>query len=86
MAYTICWGIASWVVNLTVCTPVAYYYDKSIPGGMCKDQSVSGSVNGGLSLLGDICILAMPLPMIWHLQMNRRRRIALLGIFMLGGL
>ena len=26
MAYTIAWGIATWIVNLTVCSPVAYYY------------------------------------------------------------
>jgi hypothetical protein len=86
MAYTIAWGIASWIVNLTVCTPVAFYYDKSIPGGSCKDQSVSGAANGALSLLGDLCILALPLPMIWKLHMNTRRKIALCGIFMLGSL
>lgn len=86
MAYTIAWGIATWIVNLTVCAPIAFYYDKSIPGGVCKDQSISGSVNGALSLLGDIFILSLPLPMIWKLHMNTRRKIALCGIFLLGSL
>ena len=86
MAYTIAWGIATWIVNLTVCSPIAYYYDKTIIGGTCKDQSISGSVNGALSLLGDISILALPLPMIWKLHMNTRRKIALCGIFLLGSL
>jgi hypothetical protein len=86
MAYTIAWGIATWVVNLMVCSPIAFYYDKTIPGGVCKNQSISGSVNGALSLLGDICILSLPLPMIWKLHMNTRRKIALCGIFLLGSL
>jgi hypothetical protein len=86
MAYTIAWGIATWIVNLTICSPIAFYYDKTIPGGVCKNQSISGAANGALSLLGDICILALPLPMIWKLHMNTRRKIALCGIFLLGSL
>jgi len=84
LAYTIIWGIATWFVNLTVCTPVAYYYDRTIPGGHCKNQVVSGTVNGSLSLVGDIFILALPIPMVFQLQINVRRKVALVGIFLLG--
>ena len=84
MAYTLGWAISTWIVNLTVCTPIAYYYDRTIKGGSCKNQAISGSVNGGLSLLGDISILVLPLPMMWHLKMNTRRKIGISGIFMLG--
>ncbi|KAH6683060.1 hypothetical protein B0J14DRAFT_137725 [Halenospora varia] len=86
IGYTIIWGIVSWCVNLTVCAPVAYYYDKTIIGGHCKNQVISGMANGALSLLGDIFILCLPIPMIWGLQVNMRRKIALCGIFLLGGL
>jgi len=84
MAYTIAWAISTWIVNLTVCNPVAFYYDHSIPGGTCRNQAISGSINGGLSLLGDISILAIPLPMIWNLKVNAQKKVALLGIFTLG--
>jgi hypothetical protein len=84
--YTIAWGISTWFVNLTVCAPIAYYYDKTIPGGQCKNQVVSGTVNAALSLVGDIFILGLPIPMIFQLQINMRRKIALAGIFMLGSL
>lgn len=86
LAYTIGWGIATWFVNLTVCTPIAFYYDRTIPGGHCKNQVVSGTVNGALSLVGDIFILALPIPMIFQLQINLRRKVALAGIFLLGSL
>ncbi|AEO66486.1 uncharacterized protein THITE_2114613 [Thermothielavioides terrestris NRRL 8126] len=84
MAYTICWAISTWIVNLTVCTPIAFYYDHTIPGGKCKNQVISGTANGALSLLGDVCILVLPLPVIWKLKINTRRKIALCGVFLLG--
>ncbi|RDL40143.1 uncharacterized protein BP5553_00122 [Venustampulla echinocandica] len=86
VAYTIIWAVVSWVVNLTVCSPIAYYYDKTIKGGTCRNQVISGTANGAFSLLGDVFILALPLPIIWGLQVNMRRRIALIGIFLLGTL
>jgi hypothetical protein len=86
LAYTICWAITAFIVNLNVCSPIAYFYDKSIKGGHCKNQAISGTANGALSLLGDIMILCLPVPMVWQLHVNLRRRIALIGIFMLGGL
>jgi hypothetical protein len=86
MAYTICWGISTWIVNLNVCHPIAYFYDKTIPNGYCSNQAISGTINGSLSLLGDIMILLLPIPMVWKLQINLRRRLALLGVFLLGAL
>lgn len=84
MAYTLGWAISTWIVNLTVCIPIAFYYDHTIKGCSCKNQAISGSVNGLLSLLRDISILILPVPMMWHLKMNTRRKIGICGIFMLG--
>jgi hypothetical protein len=86
MAYTIAWAISTWIVNLTTCTPIAYFYDKTIPNGHCRNQAISGSINGSLSLFGDIMILILPIPMVLRLQIDLRRKIALLGIFLLGTL
>lgn len=86
IGYTIAWAISTWIVNLMVCTPVAYYYDRTIPGGHCSNQAISGSVNGGLSLLGDVAILVLPIPVIWGLKMNKRRKIGIIAILMLGAL
>jgi len=84
-AYNICWGIATFIINLTVCTPIAFYYDKTIPGGgTCRNQAISGSVNGGLSLLGDIFVLCLPIPVIWGLKVDMRRRIGIICVFLLG--
>ncbi|OIW26036.1 hypothetical protein CONLIGDRAFT_684574 [Coniochaeta ligniaria NRRL 30616] len=84
MAYTIVWAISTWIVNLTTCSPIAFYYDKTIPGGKCRNQAISGSINGGLSLLGDIMVLALPIPVVWSLKINLRKKVGIMGIFLLG--
>ncbi|KAK9424192.1 putative Integral membrane protein [Seiridium unicorne] len=84
IAYNLAWAVSTWVVNLTVCTPIAYYYDKTIQGGSCRNQAVSGSINAGLALFGDILVLALPMPMIYGLKVNRAKKTALAGIFALG--
>ncbi|KAK9792223.1 putative Integral membrane protein [Seiridium cardinale] len=84
IAYNLAWAVSTWVVNLTVCTPIAYYYDKTIQGGSCRNQVISGSINAGLALLGDILVLALPMPMIYDLKVNRAKKTALAGIFALG--
>lgn len=84
IAYTLAWAVATWIVNLTVCSPIAFYYDHTIPGGKCRNQAISGSISGGLSLLGDVLVLTLPIPVIMDLKINARRKAGILGIFLLG--
>jgi hypothetical protein len=84
MTYTILCAVVTWIVHLTVCTPIAYYYDKTIPGGTCRNQAVTSSVYDGLSLLGEVVILALPIPMVWRLEIETRKKMAICGIFLLG--
>ncbi len=41
--------------------------------------------NGVLSFVGDLIILSLPIPMIWGLQIDTRRKAALSAMFLLGG-
>jgi hypothetical protein len=73
--------------NLFQCTPVSYFWNKEQHGHCIPNALITiGMTNGVLSFVGDLVILCMPLPMIWKLQIDRRRKIALSGMFMLGGL
>ena len=80
------WAIAAFFSTLLQCQPIALFWDKSIKGGHCLDLIPIGVANASLSLVGDVVILAMPIPMIWGLQLNIRKKIAVSGIFLLGGL
>ncbi|KAK6072065.1 integral membrane protein [Seiridium cupressi] len=63
IAYNLAWAVSTWVVNLT--------------GGSCRNQVVSVFINAGLALLGDILVLALPMPMIYGLKVNRAKKTAL---------
>ncbi|KAI3396244.1 hypothetical protein diail_12388 [Diaporthe ilicicola] len=84
IAYTLIWGVVTWSVNLTTCTPIAFFYDRTIKGGVCRNQVISGTIAAVLSLVGDIYVLALPLPALWQLKINTRKKIAVVGIFLLG--
>lgn len=86
IGYTLAWGISTWFVNLTTCTPIAFAYDKTIPNGTCRNQALTGSISAVLSLIGDIYIVLLPLPVLWQLKINTRRKVAVIGIFLLGSL
>ncbi|KAF7956131.1 hypothetical protein EAE96_005051 [Botrytis aclada] len=83
--YTLLWTIAALGASTFECTPVSYFWNKDQKGHCIPNALRTISfTNGLLSFLGDCVILCMPIPMIWKLQMNVRRKIALIGIFAVG--
>lgn len=84
--FTACWAVAAFTSNILQCTPVSYFWNKAQPGHCIPNALiVIGLTNGVLSFVGDLVILALPIPMIWALQINFRRKIALNAIFFIGG-
>ncbi|PYH93080.1 hypothetical protein BO71DRAFT_291755, partial [Aspergillus ellipticus CBS 707.79] len=62
------------------CHPLAKQWDTTIPGS-CMD-TVSSYY--GTSLGFDIIIIALPLPVLWALQLRLRQKIVLVAVFALG--
>ncbi|KAI4180119.1 MAG: hypothetical protein L6R41_007439 [Letrouitia leprolyta] len=67
------------------CTPVAYLWDKTIPGGHCVNFSAFARFTNVGNMLTDILILALPIPIVWSLQLDRSKKIGVCGLFLLGG-
>ncbi|PYI10990.1 integral membrane protein [Aspergillus sclerotiicarbonarius CBS 121057] len=65
------------------CNPVAKQWDASLPG-TCIDTVASYYALAGTSLGFDILIIALPLPVLWSLQLRHSQKVALIGIFALG--
>ena len=67
-----------------LCRPLAYAWDKTIPGGRC------GSVYADLlgipimNLILDFLITILPMPSLWALQMPRKTKVQLSGVLGLG--
>ncbi|KAL8326611.1 hypothetical protein RB601_008936 [Gaeumannomyces tritici] len=59
---------------LTQCTPMAFTWDKSIVGGQCVSQTylvISSYVSSSLSCTIDFILAALPIPMLWNVQLPR---------------
>ncbi|BCR88879.1 putative integral membrane protein (Pth11) [Aspergillus chevalieri] len=68
---------------LFACNPVAKQWDATIPGH-CINTVPSYYGLAGTSLGFDILIIALPLPVLGNLQLRRKQKIALMGVFALG--
>lgn len=80
-----CYSIAQTVMSIFQCTPVHKAWDPATPG-TCLDTFVAASTPAAINVVADFATVFLPMPLIWGLQMQWRRKVQLLGIFMLGGL
>ncbi|PWY94516.1 integral membrane protein [Aspergillus sclerotioniger CBS 115572] len=65
------------------CNPVAKQWDTNLPG-KCIDTVASYYALAGTSLGFDMLIIALPLPVLWSLQLHHSQKVALIGLFALG--
>lgn len=79
-------GISVFFAAIFQCLPVQYAWDKNIPGGSCFDQQAFYRYVSPPNILTDVLILIMPLPFVWRLHTRLTQKIALTGVFLLGGL
>lgn len=54
--------------------------------GSCLDQRVTQYTLPSINILTDIGIWLLQLKMIWNVQLPRRQKLSLIGIFAVGGL
>ena len=84
MAFVVCWGIMVILVAFFICHPFAYSSHSEIHKGSCPNESTIFITSCVLDLVTDLCVFALPLPMIWNLHAPLATRAALFSIFGLG--
>ena len=79
----IAFGVGVVVSSFLLCNPTAKFWDPSLPGtcGSLVNYLLALSI---CNLVIDLIIILLPIPMIWWLQMSRRRKIELTITFTLG--
>lgn len=89
----ICWvviglNLASMVAVVVstglICDPIAYSYDRTIPGGHCGDLNAFERYTAVWNLLADATIVVLPMPILWSLQMRTRKKVGLSIVFGMG--
>ncbi|KAL5358589.1 hypothetical protein BJX96DRAFT_146823 [Aspergillus floccosus] len=81
--FVILWLMAMEIVLGLQCRPISRFWDSDVPGA-CFDLVAFSYFTNITNLVTDIWIFALPLPVIFKLQMSRNRKIALSFLFSIG--
>jgi len=84
LGYNIAWIFAMTVMVLQICWPFELNWDPAAIAGSCGDQTPRFLVAAAGDLVGDLVILALPMPWVWRLHANRNRKIGISCVFGLG--
>ncbi|KAH7073905.1 hypothetical protein BKA63DRAFT_43098 [Paraphoma chrysanthemicola] len=82
-AFVTAWGIGITVTLFLACRPLKSYWDITVPGQCLKMVTFTYFTNIS-NLITDIWIFLMPVPMIWHLQLQTKKKLLLSLIFCIG--
>lgn len=89
----ICWTIAGLnaaifisvvLATCLICRPITYSFDKTIPHGKCGDLDRFENYTAIVSLFADTTIVVLPMPMLWRLQMEVRKKVGISIILGMG--
>jgi|TARA_R110002003_G_scaffold214_17_gene16128 hypothetical protein len=82
-AFVLAWGIGITVTLFLACRPLNAYWDANVPGKCLMMVTFTYFTNIS-NLITDIWIFLMPVPMIWHLQLQTKKKLLLSLIFCIG--
>lgn len=67
------------------CNPIAFNWDKTIPGGTCMEVKTGFLVSGSVNLIIDVILVAMPAPIVWRMQhVTAIKKLGIIAMFSLG--
>ncbi|KAK4933865.1 hypothetical protein LTR66_015851 [Elasticomyces elasticus] len=75
------------IIKIHMCNPIPFYWlgSELEGGGTCLDQAAALIADSVISVVSDIIILILPLPLTWSLQMSRNKKLRVMGLLGAGG-
>ena len=83
MALNVLLWIGSFIEDLTVCQPLSYTWNESIPGH-CGDILAGYVFSAIINVILDVAVIFLPMPVLWKLQMRLSKKVLIFGVFGLG--
>ncbi|KAF2867495.1 hypothetical protein BDV95DRAFT_445818, partial [Massariosphaeria phaeospora] len=80
----LCYYISQLVVKVRICWPISAYWEGD--ASKCLDQAAIIMADSITSLISDLVILVLPLPLTWSLQLPKKKKIRVAGMLCVGGL
>lgn len=82
----IAWWLSLVFSIIFSCKPVQFFWDRTIQNGHCVNENALAYGISGANIVTDIFVLLSPIPWLWKLQMPMARKLAIIGMFLLGSL
>ncbi|KAH6684932.1 integral membrane protein [Plectosphaerella plurivora] len=82
--FIILWNIGGVLGGILVCRPLAMNWDQTIPGGKCGNQPMYYMWLGIINIIVEVTMLALPMPVLYKLQMPLRKKIVIISMFGIG--
>lgn len=84
-AVSIVLGLGTFIACVFECDLTSFYWDRT-SYGLCIDMKAFLLSTAIMNLCTDIAILILPISVVWKLQIKKSQKVAISGIFLLGGL
>ena len=73
------------ITQIFGCTPIVKYWKPTTPGH-CIFLIKAVYAYGSMNFISDLFIFALPLPMVWRLQLSRKAKLGVTLVFMGGAM
>lgn len=83
IAFIICATIALFFGSIFACVPVSRTWDEAVDGHCINPDGID-YLSGVVNAVMDLYILVLPMPLLWRLKMETRRKLKLSIVFGLG--
>ncbi|KAI0389464.1 hypothetical protein F5Y17DRAFT_448888 [Xylariaceae sp. FL0594] len=70
--------------SFLLCRPFEFTWNKTIAGGVCGSSKDAYLAIGITNLIIDLCVVAVPMPVVWKLQMPTRKKVVVSAILGFG--
>ncbi|KAF3390956.1 hypothetical protein DPV78_011199 [Talaromyces pinophilus] len=78
--------VPAFIIKARICSPISVYWNSTDNGGSCLNQGKVIVADSVMSVVTDLAILILPLPLTWSLQMPLEKKLKVIGLLSAGGL
>jgi hypothetical protein len=78
------WATGLILVSIFTCHPIPAFWDQTITPDYCIPNLPQWYINAAGNIATDLVIFALPIPVLWKLQLPRGQRLSLVAVFGLG--
>lgn len=90
-----CWALLAMIVTYGICTilgaafsctPVSFFWQRTIKGGHCINLLAFWFTNATFNIVSDMAIVILPMPVLKGLHLPKKQKFSLIFVFAVGGL